>query len=121
MPKAIPFMADSTPYHDSLWEEYALIEVADVVVDVEAPDLQPTYSYRIPETLTQRIAPGLCVHVPFHGREVLGYVLARRHLTLDDPLCAKLKPIIGIVADAISINDEQLHLCLLYTSDAADE
>ncbi len=104
-------MADtSTHYHDSLWEEYALIEVADVIVDVEAPDLQPTYSYRIPEALTQRVTAGLCVHVPFHGREVLGYVLERRQLTLDDPLCPKLKPIIGIVADAVSINEEQMHL-----------
>ena len=104
-------MADnSSQYHDSLWEEYALIEVADVIVDVEAPDLQPTYSYRIPDVLTQRVTAGLCVHVPFHGREVLGYVLERRQLTLDDPLCPKLKPIIGIVADAISINDEQMHL-----------
>jgi primosomal protein N' (replication factor Y) (superfamily II helicase) len=103
-------MAEPLLFQDSLWEEYALLEVADVVVDVDAPDLQPTYSYRIPDPLLNRIAPGVCVHVPFHGREVLGYVLERRQIALDDPLCSKLKSVIGIVADAVSINEEQLHL-----------
>src|ERR1041385_4525559 len=50
----------------------------------------------------------MCVHIPFHGREMLGYVLERRKLPTTDPLASKLKPVIAIVEDAITINAEQL-------------
>jgi len=95
-------------FTESLWEEYGECDVADVVVDVEAPDLQPTYSYLVPEAQCNRVSPGACVHVPFHGREVLGYVMERRRLRSTDPLVAKLKPLIGVVEDAVTINSEQL-------------
>ncbi|CCW34484.1 replication restart DNA helicase PriA [Chthonomonas calidirosea] len=94
----------------SLWEEYAVYDIAEVVVDVEAPDLAPTYSYLIPESLRNQLKVGHCVHVSFAGREVLGYVLERKTLPQDDPLCAKLKPILGIVPEAISITAEQIAL-----------
>ncbi len=100
--------AAESAYVDSLWEEYAQISIADVVVDIDAPDLQPSYSYRVPEALQNSLAVGACVHIPFAGRETLGYVIARRRLDASDPLCAKLKPIIARVEGAISINDEQL-------------
>ncbi len=99
---------DIGAYTDSLWEEYAEVDIADVVVDVDAPDLQESYSYRVPERLQNTLRAGACVHIPFHGRELLGYVLERRKLASSDPLCGKLKDIIGIVDDAITINDEQL-------------
>jgi primosomal protein N' (replication factor Y) len=103
-------MPTSRPaYTDSLWEEYAQVDVADVVVDIDAPDLQPSYTYRVPESLRNTLTIGACVHIPFAGRETLGYVLARRKLADSDPLCARLKDIIALVADAITINDEQLH------------
>ncbi len=98
------------PYVDSLWEEYAEIDIADVVVDIDAPDLQPSYSYRVPEIMQNTLVAGACVHIPFAGRETLGYVLARRKLASNDPLCGKLKTIIGIVEDAVTINSEQLHI-----------
>ena len=99
--------ATDPAYIDSLWDEFADLDVADVVVDVDAPDLQPSYSYLVPE-MQNRLTPGLCVHIPFHGREMLGYVLERRKLPATDPLVSRLKPVIAIVEDAISINDEQL-------------
>ncbi len=99
----------SAAYTDSLWEEYAQVDVADIVVDIDAPDLQPSYTYRVPESLRNTLTVGACVHIPFAGRETLGYVLARRKLATADPLCAKLKDIIALVADAITINEEQLH------------
>lgn len=102
--------AEPEPYVDSLWEEYAQIDIADVVVDIDAPDLQPSYSYRVPEALQNTLNAGDCVHIPFAGRETLGYVLGRRKLASNDPLCGKLKEIIGIVPDAITINAEQLHI-----------
>ena len=107
VPAAAPL---TEPYVDSLWEEYAQIDIADVVVDIDAPELQPSYSYRVPESLQNTLRAGACVHIPFAGRETLGYVLGRRKLASNDPLCGKLKEIIGIVPDAITINDEQLHI-----------
>ena len=82
-------------YVDSLWEEYAQIDIADVVVDIDAPDLQSSYSYRVPEALQNTLQAGDCVHIPFAGRETLGYVLDRRKLASNDPLCGKLKEIIA--------------------------
>lgn len=96
-------------YSDSLWEEYAEVAVADVVVDVDAPDLQPSYSYRVPDAIQNELKVGDCVHISFAGREVLGYVLTRRKLAVSDPLCAKLKPILARLPDVITINPEQIH------------
>ena len=100
----------STPYTDSLWEEFAQVDIADVVVDIDAPDLQPSYSYRVPEALRNTLCVGACVHIPFAGREALGYVLDRRKLPSGDPLRAKLKDILAVVEDAVTINEEQLRL-----------
>jgi primosomal protein N' (replication factor Y) len=108
-------------YVDSLWEEYAQIDIADVVVDIDAPGLEPSYSYRVPESLQNRLQVGACVHIPFSGRETLGYVIERRKIPSSDPLCGKLKPIIAIVEDAITINSEQLqavrYMCDRYVCD----
>jgi primosomal protein N' (replication factor Y) (superfamily II helicase) len=95
-------------YVDSLWEEYAQVDIADIVVDIDAPGLEASYSYRVPESLQNTLQVGACVHIPFSGRETLGYVIERRKLSAADPLCGKLKPIIAIVEDAITINSEQL-------------
>lgn len=104
--------SDSTPelvpYSDSLWEEFAEADVADIVVDVDAPDLQPTYTYRVPATMQNTLQPGQCVRINFAGRETLGYVFARHKLPLSDPLAAKLRDIQAIVEDAITINAEQM-------------
>lgn len=98
------------PATGSLWEEYSEVAIADVVVDVEAPDLQPSYSYRIPDTLLNTLLPGACVHIPFAGRDLLGYVLECRKLPLSDPLVPRLKEIIALVHETVSINSEQLHI-----------
>jgi primosomal protein N' (replication factor Y) len=99
---------DLVPYSDSLWEEYAEADVADLVVDIDAPDLQPTYTYRVPATMQNTLQPGDCVRINFAGRETLGYVFTRRKLPLSDPLSAKLRDIQVIVEDAITINAEQM-------------
>lgn len=103
--------SDQPPlYVDSLWEEYAQVDIADVVVDIDVPGLEPTYSYAVPETLQNSLAIGHCVHLTFAGRDVLGYVIDRRALPAGDPLCGKLKPILGIVEDAVTISAEQIRL-----------
>ncbi len=110
MPANQPSPQTPDPSTGSLWEEFDEVAVADIIVDVEAPDLQPTYSYRVPEVLQNTLKAGDCVHINFGGRETLGYVISRRHLRRDDPLCAKLKEILGLVEDAVKINEEQIHL-----------
>src|SRR5437773_8731477 len=82
---------------DSLWEELGQVTVADVVVGVEAPDLQPAYSYGVPEQLLGKIRIGACVHVPFGGRDTHGYVMGIRRLPHSDPLVSRLREIIAIV------------------------
>jgi primosomal protein N' (replication factor Y) len=97
-------------YVDSLWEEYAQVDVVDVVVDIDVSGLEPSYSYRVPEPLQNTLQVGDCVHIAFSGRETLGYVIARRYLPASDPLCGKLRPILGIVEDAVTVNAEQLQV-----------
>ena len=42
------------------------------MVDIDAPDLQPVYSYRVPEPMRNTLRVGSCVHIRFNGREVAG-------------------------------------------------
>ena len=80
------------PYVDSLWEEYAEIDIADVVVDIDAPGSAALLLLsRSRNPAKYAACRRMCVHIPFAGRETLGYVLARRKLASNDPLCGKLK------------------------------
>jgi primosomal protein N' (replication factor Y) len=94
----------------SLWEEYNEADVADVVVEIDAPDLLPAYSYRVPEHLRASVAVGTCVHVPFGGQEKLGYVIERRRISASDSLHARLRDILAPVEGAITFNAEQAAL-----------
>jgi primosomal protein N' (replication factor Y) (superfamily II helicase) len=91
----------------SLWEEFDEVDVVDVVVDIDAPDLQPTYTYRVPEHLRLQLELGACVHVPFGGQEKLGYVLDRRKIAASDPLTRRLRDVIGLVEGAVTFSPEQ--------------
>ena len=108
MRKPAPSNPELVPYSDSLWEEFSEADVADIVVDIDAPDLQPTYTYRVPTAMQNTLQAGDCVRINFSGRETLGYVFARRKLPLSDPLASKLRDIQAIVEDAITINAEQM-------------
>jgi len=94
----------------SLWEDTLAVEVAEVVVDADAPDLLPVYTYRVPDLWKDMVQLGTCVHVPFGGQEKLGYVLARRRMALADPLCARLRDIIAPVEGAITFSQEQAEI-----------
>ncbi|MCW3056019.1 MAG: replication restart helicase PriA, partial [Chthonomonadales bacterium] len=108
MRKATDQTPELVPYSDSLWEEYAEADVADIVVDVDAPDLQPTYTYRVPVKMQNTLQTGDCVRINFSGRETLGYVFTRRKLPISDPLTPKLRDIQAIIEDAVTINEEQM-------------
>ena len=41
------------------------MKYADVIVDVSAPNLDKSFSYGIPEELTDQIRPGTAVIIPF--------------------------------------------------------
>ncbi len=101
---------DEAMLPDFIWDGESDIDVADVSIDVDAPDLQSSYTYRIPVDMLSLLDVGACVHVSFSRQEVIGYVLAVRKLKADAPLAAKLKPILGLVEDGVRISGEQLHL-----------
>lgn len=103
-------MATPSVYNPTLWEEFAQVDVVDVVVDIDVPDLQSSYTYRVPEHLQNLLVSGVCVHVPFSGREALGYIVGRRRLDVHDPLCARLREVHALVEDAVTINGEQLDI-----------
>src|SRR5258708_21417119 len=86
------------------------VPIADVVGMIDAPDLAPTYSYRIPDTLVDRLRIGDCVLVPFGGQEVLGYVMATRDIAASDPLTSRLKEIESLVEGAVTFNHDQAAL-----------
>jgi len=94
----------------SLWQEYDEIDVADVVVDIDAPDLLPTYTYRVPEELRDLIQIGTCVHVPFGGQDKVGYVFLRRRVSTADPIARRLRDIEAIVEGAVTFSEEQAAL-----------
>ncbi|HEV2474479.1 MAG TPA: hypothetical protein VGS41_17510, partial [Chthonomonadales bacterium] len=94
----------------SLWSDSEGVPVADVLLDHNAPDVQPVYSYRVPASLEAAAQIGCCVHVPFSGRTVLGYIIRLRRLDELDPLCDRLKSVIGALGEEFRITDEQLRL-----------
>lgn len=94
----------------TLWEEDGAVDVADVVLDVEAPDLQPTYTYAIPARYGSAIRVGVCVHVPFGSLERLGYVVCVRQVPPSDPLCARLREILAPIDGAVTFSAEQADL-----------
>ncbi|MGC8667097.1 MAG: primosomal protein N' [Chthonomonadales bacterium] len=93
----------------SLWPELDDAAVADVVVDAEAPDLRPTYTYAIPHHLRD-LGVGECVLVPFGGQERIGYVMQVRRMHRSDPLAAILKPLMGRIHGAVTLDAQQVAL-----------
>ena len=52
-----------------------MAEYAKVIVDISQEKLDKTFEYRIPPYLTQRIAVGMQVYIPFGSRRITGYVV----------------------------------------------
>ena len=48
---------------------------AAVVVEVDAPGLRQPFTYRVPESLQDGLAPGACVVVPFGKQTAVGFVV----------------------------------------------
>jgi len=81
---------------------------ADVAVlaPVHAPGAPPTYTYSIPDTLTDRITPGVLVTVPFRGRKLSG-IVATLSKTSRVP---EIKPIESLLDPEPVVNAARLEL-----------
>jgi primosomal protein N' (replication factor Y) len=88
-------------------EELGMIDVADVSVDIEAPDLLPVYSYRIPDEWKTLVKVGSRVAVPFGSQEKRGYVMCLKTISLEGNIASRLKELNGVVEDALTFNEEQ--------------
>jgi len=98
-------MADNTLFFGEDW-----IDVADVTVDIEAPDLLPCYTYRIPKSLSGRLHVGSRVVIPFGPHERRGYVMNVNRIPATDDMEHYLKDITDVVEDALTFNPEQAHI-----------
>jgi primosomal protein N' (replication factor Y) (superfamily II helicase) len=85
------------------------VSLAEVVVMIDAPDLAPTYSYRIPDSLQNTVSVGGCVLVPFGSQDAVGYVLEIRHEE-SGPGTARLKEIESVVEGAVTFQPHQATL-----------
>ena len=72
---------------------------ADIIVDISHENLDRTFQYRIPDTLSGRVAVGDRVLIPFgrSDRQIQGFVLDISDKAKFDP--QKTKDIISVVAD----------------------
>src|SRR5699024_11854071 len=69
----------------------AFIMYASIIVSVSASDVNKVFEYRIPDGLTDFIAVGHRVLVPFGPRQIQGYVIDIKDEVGYDP--SKIKPI----------------------------
>ena len=85
-----------------------MAEYAKVIVDISQEKLDKTFESRIPPYLTQRIAVGMQVYIPFGSRRITGYVVELSDEAEYDE--DKLKNIAGIVTDSVPIESHLIAL-----------
>ncbi|MBC2377017.1 primosomal protein N' [Listeria welshimeri] len=83
-----------------------MINIAKVIVDVPAMQVDRPFDYFIPEDLEELIRPGMRVSVPFGNRKVQGFVTSLDE-TEENP---KLKGIDGVMDLAPVLNEELMEL-----------
>lgn len=81
--------------------------VAQICVDTGVFHLQNNFDYSIPNNLSDVIAPGVLVKVPFGKSEVLGYVVSREPGELE---LSKLKPISKVVSELSLLSEELIEI-----------
>jgi primosomal protein N' (replication factor Y) len=65
---------------------------ADIVVNIDAPGIKQPLTYLAPPDMAD-LEPGVCVVVPFGGREAIGYVVARPDSPPADVPIAAIRPV----------------------------
>ncbi|EHC2042208.1 primosomal protein N' [Listeria monocytogenes] len=83
-----------------------MINIAKVIVDVPAMQVDRPFDYYIPEDIEELIRPGMRVSVPFGNRKIQGFVIALGE-TEENP---KLKGIDGVMDLAPVLNEELMEL-----------
>ncbi|MBC2201160.1 primosomal protein N' [Listeria welshimeri] len=83
-----------------------MINIAKVIVDVPAMQVDHPFDYFIPEDLEELIRPGMRVSVPFGNRKIQGFVTSLDE-TEENP---KLKGIDGVMDLAPVLNEELMEL-----------
>lgn len=83
-------------------------QYADIIVDISHEKLDKTFQYRVPESLTDRLEPGMCVQIPFGNgnRLIKGYVLEVGENCKFDP--ARTKEIAGIADRDVDVTDKMI-------------
>lgn len=83
---------------------------ADVIVDISHENLDHTFSYRIPSNLSDRIAIGSRVLIPFGAanRQIAGFVLGISEVSRFDP--DKTKDIISVTGDDSLVEQKLIKL-----------
>lgn len=87
-----------------------LEQYADIIVDISHEKLDKTFQYRVPESLRDRLEPGMCVQIPFGkgDRLIKGYVLGLGEECKFDP--ARTKEIAGIAEKDADATDRMVAL-----------
>ncbi|MBF2413041.1 primosomal protein N' [Listeria welshimeri] len=83
-----------------------MINIAKVIVDVPAMQVDRPFDYFIPEDLEELIRPGMRVSVPFGNRKIQGFVTSLEEKE-ENP---KLKGIDGVMDLAPVLNEELMEL-----------
>lgn len=85
---------------------------ADVIIDISAEALDRTYQYRIPDGLSERVAVGTPVKVPFgRGNRLLkGFVVDIKEVPAFDE--SRIKNIVGVEKKQVSIGDQLLQIAV---------
>ena len=83
---------------------------ADIIVDIVHEKVDRPFQYRIPATLREILTEGMCVMVPFGSgnKQLKGYVVSIKEKPEFD--VTKIKDIISIVSDGVSVQDKQMLL-----------
>lgn len=83
---------------------------ADVIIDIAHEKVDRIFQYRIPETLSEAIRPGVQVHVPFGrgNQDKIGYVVDISERT-DYPV-EKIKEVTSVENRGISVESRQIQI-----------
>ncbi len=82
----------------------------NVVINHEIPDLEPFYTYSVPDHLVDQVKPGRLVHVPFGSAEVIGTVWTPIIWGDVNAGSMRLRPLKAVLDDAPHLEPEQLDM-----------
>jgi primosomal protein N' (replication factor Y) (superfamily II helicase) len=88
------------------YEGWGSVNIAKVIVDVQAKAINQTFDYLIPERFRDILSVGMRVIVPFGPRKITGFVVARKETSEFD----HLKEIIDVLDISPVLTDELLQL-----------